>query len=147
MSYPAAERLCRNSKKRPKSACHAGLDPASRNAMHWNSTGFRVKPGMTKQQAMMFYQLRHSLRAAGYQMSCRTWSGIQFRFLDSDFYPPFRRISRNDDSPKAAGSKQAPLKWFFYLSQSSQGSQSLFDLNSWEGNSDQFAITFARDSI
>ena len=35
-------------------------------------------------------------------MSCRTWSGIQFRFLDSGF-------RRNDDSPLAGGMKRKIL--------------------------------------
>ena len=33
----------------------------------------------------------------------------------------------------------------FCLSQSARRSQSIFDLNSWEGNSDQFAIPLARE--
>ena len=59
-SFPRS-RLCRNSKKRLIRACHAGLDPASRNVSAWNCTGFRVKPGMTKKRYLPFCQLRHSL--------------------------------------------------------------------------------------
>ena len=59
-SFPPS-RLCHNLKRRLNSTRHAGLDPASRNVRPWNSTGFRVKPGMTIQQQIQFYQLRHSL--------------------------------------------------------------------------------------
>ena len=37
------------------------------------------------------------------------------------------------------------LKGSIYLSQSAQSSQCKFDLNSWEGNSNQGAIPLARE--
>jgi hypothetical protein len=56
-------RLCRNSKKRLHSACHAGLDPASSSVIPRKSTGFRVKSGMTKAAICEVCQLRHSLES------------------------------------------------------------------------------------
>jgi len=41
--------LFHNPEKRVLAACHAGRDPASSNE-RFQKTGFRVKPGMTKQQ-------------------------------------------------------------------------------------------------
>ena len=60
LSFPRS-RLCHNSEKHSISARHAGLDPASRSVMPWKSTGFRIKSGMTKQQHMQVWQLRHTL--------------------------------------------------------------------------------------
>ena len=66
--------LYRNLKKWLISACHAGLDPASRTVRLSNCNGFpfefaqggepvepRVKPGMTKDQHLPSFQLQHSL--------------------------------------------------------------------------------------
>ena len=59
--YPGPDRLGHNTKQRLILTCHAGLDPASRNATPRKCAGFpfdlaqggepvepRVKPGMTK---------------------------------------------------------------------------------------------------
>jgi hypothetical protein len=43
------------------SACHAGLDPASRIVMGRKRTGFRIKPGMTTQKQLGRLKLQHTL--------------------------------------------------------------------------------------
>jgi hypothetical protein len=61
-------RLCRNSTNRLRSACHAGLDPASSIGIPLKTVGFRVKPGMTNgQHNQRFVFLLHDHPMGDYQ--------------------------------------------------------------------------------